>query len=122
MWPTYYRHAQGVIFVIDSCETSRIGLVRDELQHLSEHQDIREGKQPILFFLNKIDAEPDEQDGGEKLSVQRVERILQLGRLKGSHAYHVQPSSGSTGAGVDDGFRWLSEACLMRNKNAAAEI
>ena len=106
MWPFYYRDARAIIFVVDSCEAARLGIVRDELQTLVDHRDIRERKQPILFLLNKMDAEPEK---GEKLSAKRLEKVLQLNKLQNNHAVHVQPSSGATGAGVDDGFRWIAD-------------
>ena len=113
MWPAFFHDAEAIVFVVDAVQTMRIGLVRDELQAITSHPDVKSRRTPILLFLNKMDSEPDH---GDKLSVQRLERVLQLQHLQVHHAVHVQPSSGATGAGVDEGFRWLADTLRQQKR------
>eukprot|EP00755_Sulcionema_specki_P007721 Sspe_Gene.38981::Locus_18805_Transcript_1_1_Confidence_1.000_Length_1923::g.38981::m.38981/K07951/ARL6, BBS3; ADP-ribosylation factor-like protein 6 len=52
LWEHYY-HVHGVIFVIDASDKVRMCIVKDELQMLCEHKDLK--GVPILFFANKMD-------------------------------------------------------------------
>eukprot|EP00761_Pharyngomonas_kirbyi_P009004 gb/GECH01009019.1/.p1 GENE.gb/GECH01009019.1/~~gb/GECH01009019.1/.p1 ORF type:complete len:181 (+),score=27.82 gb/GECH01009019.1/:1-543(+) len=59
LWEYYYSETEGVIFVIDSSDTDRLPVVKDELHKLLNHKDFQQDI-PLLFFLNKIDL-PDSE-------------------------------------------------------------
>lgn len=77
LWEHHFKSCQGIVFVIDSSDRMRLGLilfllklffksinycilllvvVRDELDILVQHPDIINRKIPILFFANKMDC------------------------------------------------------------------
>ena len=122
MWPYYYSYAQGSIWVVDSTDTVRIAVVKNELEILLKNPDVRRRKQPILFFCTKSDISDKElkerpkEEGREKMNAEDLEEVLKLDRLlKGRHAYTVLTTSampkdgeGST-ANIIKGLQWLKQ-------------
>ncbi|MGH0168681.1 UNVERIFIED_CONTAM: hypothetical protein FKN15_055103 [Acipenser sinensis] len=49
------REGQAIIFVIDSSDTLRMVVAKEELDTLLNHPDIKHRRLPILFFANKMD-------------------------------------------------------------------
>jgi len=64
LWEMYYQDVEGIIFVVDSADTIRMVVAKDELDTMLAHKAISSSKCPILFFANKIDLpkclSPDE--------------------------------------------------------------
>merc|ERR1712196_735589 len=56
LWRHYYQSTDGVIFVVDSNDRSRIALAKDELQQLVMADELRGAC--LLVFANKQDL-PD---------------------------------------------------------------
>lgn len=54
LWEHYYSDVQAIIFVLDSTDKFRMCVAREELDQLLQHEEIRSGKAPILFFANKV--------------------------------------------------------------------
>lgn len=47
--------AQAIIYVLDSTDTIRMCVAKDELEQLVEHKEFASRRVPILFFANKMD-------------------------------------------------------------------
>ncbi len=70
----YYRNTQGVIFVVDSNDRSRISEARDTLQNILSEDEIRNAV--LLVFANKQDL-PDAMSAAEiteKLGLQSIRK------------------------------------------------
>lgn len=46
---------QAIIYVLDSTDTIRMCVAKDELEQLVEHKELSGKRIPILFFANKMD-------------------------------------------------------------------
>ena len=102
LWGNYYRSTNGIIFVIDSSDKTRILIAREELQQLLTHPDISSRNIPILFFANKMDIRDALSDVG-------VSSALGLDRIV-NKSWHICSSNALKGDGVSDGIEWLSSA------------
>nr|QXF29048.1 Arl6 [Gefionella okellyi] len=101
LWEHYYKDCQGMIFVIDSSDKIRMCVVKDELETLLSHPDIRSKRVPILFFANKKDLPGS-------LSQVDCAMILELDQVT-DHAYHIEASDAIKGDGLEEGINWLAE-------------
>jgi len=102
----------ALVLVVDACDKDRIGLVKEELFALLQHEKLRESG-ILLIFANKQDAEdamPPEVIS-EELSLHLIENTT----------WHIQGSSAVTGAGLRDGFGWLAEKMKAKDKSAPAK-
>lgn len=97
-WRLYFAGADAVIFVIDSTDTRRLQVVRQELGTMLQDPDL--GRVPLLLLLNKMDMEG-------AMSVQQVVEHLQLPRIR-DRPWHIQPTSALRGTGLTEGFLWLT--------------
>jgi ADP-ribosylation factor protein 6 len=93
-----YRHlfarTQGLIFVADAYDRSRIDEARDELDH----------------FLYKVDEEGERGDVSLLVYAMEPEELakrLQLSSLL-NRTWHIRGSCAITGQGLDEGLEWLS--------------
>ena len=105
MWPQFYTRARGVIFVVDAADKSRIACAKDELHTLVEHSEFRNRSWALLIYVNKTDIDSD-----ERMTTKQVTTILGLSKLSQNYKkmdIHAQACSGVTGAGIEDGLRWL---------------
>lgn len=83
LWEHYYKGVQGIIFVIDSSDSLRLVVAKDELEMMLKHPDIASKPAiPILFFANKMDLK-------ESLSSVKISQTLGLDQLK-NKAWHIQ--------------------------------
>jgi len=104
LWEHYYKDVGGIIFCIDSTDEIRMCVAKDELETLLASEDLR--NVPLLFFANKMDLPL------AKSPVDCVQ-LLELNNIK-DKAWHIAPSNGLTGEGVEDGIDWLGKA-MVRN-------
>ncbi|XP_028967738.1 ADP-ribosylation factor-like protein 6 [Galendromus occidentalis] len=109
LWEHYYQDAQGIIFVIDSTDALRMVVVKDELELLLQHKDIKNRSVPILFFANKMDLR-------DALSSVKVSHALGLDSLC-TKSWHICSSNAVTGEGVREGLEWLSEQIQLNLSN-----
>lgn len=107
LWEHYYKGIEAIIFVVDSSDTLRMVVAKDELETMLKHSDFRGKEIPFLFLANKIDLP-------EAMSASKISQILGLDELPNS--WHIQGSNAMTGEGLDEGFMWLSEQLMRRNK------
>eukprot|EP01095_Lingulamoeba_sp_RSL-Kostka_P015073 TRINITY_DN681_c0_g1_i1.p1 TRINITY_DN681_c0_g1~~TRINITY_DN681_c0_g1_i1.p1 ORF type:complete len:192 (+),score=48.10 TRINITY_DN681_c0_g1_i1:34-576(+) len=101
-WSTYYTNANAIILVIDSTDTERIPIVKEELQNILESEELV--NPAILIFANK-------QDLKDAMSASDVSEALSLHDIK-DHSWHIQASCALTGEGLYSGMDWLAQKCL----------
>ena len=102
-WRHYYKHANGLIYVLDSTDTDsqRMGLAKDDTLRLMNDFELQE--LPVLCFLNKMDSSLAMSAGDEKLWFNGEGMAKSLAKRK----FRVQPCSGQTGEGIHEGIGWL---------------
>lgn len=108
LWEHFYDEIDGIIFVVDSTDSVRLCVVKDELEHLLSHDKLTENKKqksktlPILFCCNKKDL-PDAQN------TKSIEVALGLKKhLMKDNPFHMVSTNGLTGDGLQGGLNWLS--------------
>ena len=100
LWDKHYAGADAIIFVLDSSDRLRLAVAKDEVDNMLEQPAVKDRPLPILFFANKMDLEG---------SMEPVECMAGLG-LQGitDKPWHIQASNARTGAGLEEGIRWLT--------------
>ncbi|KAI9838385.1 MAG: ADP-ribosylation factor, Arf Arf6 [Sarea resinae] len=98
LWRHYYSGTQGLIFVVDSNDRTRIEEARQELFRIIS--DLEMSESLLLVFANK-------QDIPGAMTPDEVRSKLRLGELK-DRVWYVAPSCATTGEGLFDGLGWLS--------------
>ncbi|KAB7499014.1 ADP-ribosylation factor [Armadillidium nasatum] len=97
LWTCYYYSAKGIIYVVDSNDSSRLEEAKDELHSLLRFVELQNC--PVLVYANK-------QDFPEAVSPDGVSDALDMMSL-GSRPCHVQGSCAVEGIGVFEGLDWL---------------
>jgi len=93
-WRNYFENVtEGIVWVVDATDPRQCEEFTTVLQHLPDAS--------LLVLANKQDC-----DGAR--SVEDVTTELGLSCEKERH-WHVQACSAKTGAGLDEGIRWLME-------------
>ncbi|KAI1934553.1 ADP-ribosylation factor, Arf Arf6 [Ophidiomyces ophidiicola] len=119
LWRHYFSGTQGLIFVIDSNDRSRIDEARQELHRIILDREMKEAL--LLVFANKQDIQGGEFGLGiaylQPVNVLLTPRVamdpkevtekLQLNQLK-DRIWFVVPSCATTGEGLFEGLAWLS--------------
>lgn len=100
LWERYYADVDGIVWVIDSTDKSRMCVVQDELETMLEHKALRGQEFPILFFANKMDLP-------SALTPVACMEELELDEL--DKPWHITASNALTGKGVEHGVQWLAE-------------
>jgi len=107
LWKHYYLNLNGLIFVIDCNDISRLHSkfgstddnVFDEIQRILYEPELKQI--PILIFANK-------KDYPNSVNVQKLINILQIYKVK-DRTWKIQSTNGITGEGIYEGFEWLSK-------------
>ena len=101
MWQRYYENAEAIIFVVDASDQLRIRVAKNELDLLLEDEVLMKRDVPIMFFANKMDLD-------EAMSALEVSEALELDNIT-DRTWNIQGCSAKTGAGIDDGMKWVSD-------------
>lgn len=101
LWEHYYKDCNGIIFVIDSSDTLRLVVVKEELDLLLQHPDVANKKIPILFFANKMDLR-------DSLSSVKIASGLNLDKIM-DKPWHICASNAITGEGLQEGVEWFTQ-------------
>lgn len=102
LWSNYYRTTNGIIFVVDSSDKTRMMVAQEELQQLLTHPDIQSRSIPVLFFANKMDLRDALSDVG-------VSSALRLSEIT-NKSWHICSTNALKGEGIAEGIDWLSTA------------
>lgn len=98
MWPHYFEQADGVAFIVDSADTDRLDVVKNELHALVGHKELV-GK-PFLVLANK-------QDLPNAMSKETITEHLEMNAIKSSE-WHVIECSALKNERARIGFEWLA--------------
>eukprot|EP00743_Colponemidia_sp_Colp-15_P011275 GILK01012554.1.p1 GENE.GILK01012554.1~~GILK01012554.1.p1 ORF type:complete len:191 (-),score=30.70 GILK01012554.1:300-839(-) len=104
MWRYFVKEVQGIIFVVDSEDKTRIAVARDYLESMLKHPEIQLRSIPILLLANK-------QDKHDVLSREDICRLLELDRIKDEFGkpWSIKRANGLTGEGIDEGMQFLAK-------------
>ncbi|GLJ30766.1 hypothetical protein SUGI_0610090 [Cryptomeria japonica] len=105
LWRQYMVNAQGLIFVLDSCDKERIKAAKQELDKLMSDPELADVK--LLVLANKHDL-------STAIPVSEATQMVGLNDLK-QRKWHIQKCSGKTGEGLRDGLDWLANAIKEPN-------
>ena len=97
LWRHYYSNVQALIWVIDSCDITRLDEARLELQKLLNEPELQRAS--VLVLANK-------QDMPGALPCDEIARQLGLA-ADYSHPWHVQSTIATTGDGLYEGLDWM---------------
>ena len=98
MWDHFVAEADGVIYVIDSADTQRVGIVKENIEEFIRHPLLRH--KPIVFLANK-------QDHPDALKKEEVKRILGLDKRLISNPFSVKPAKSMSGMGLNDALTFI---------------
>ncbi|KAG2386059.1 hypothetical protein C9374_003208 [Naegleria lovaniensis] len=119
-WNSYYKHAQVIVFVVDSADSDeRLEEVKEILQGIIQNVQLRESL--LLVLANKQDLNPPRK-------LDQLKEFLGLsGNLSGlrDRTWKMLGCSALTGDGVEEAFEWLAGECKRiakeREKKAKEE-
>ncbi|PVF93733.1 putative ADP-ribosylation factor [Serendipita vermifera] len=100
LWKHYYQNTQGIIYVVDSADTTRIEDAREELEVVLSSDEMAGA--PLLVLANK-------QDLPNACSPAKLTNDLRLGTLR-NRQWYVQATCATTGDGLYEGLEWLTKA------------
>eukprot|EP00640_Fibrocapsa_japonica_P006575 CAMPEP_0113935108 /NCGR_PEP_ID=MMETSP1339-20121228/2333_1 /TAXON_ID=94617 /ORGANISM="Fibrocapsa japonica" /LENGTH=174 /DNA_ID=CAMNT_0000937151 /DNA_START=12 /DNA_END=533 /DNA_ORIENTATION=- /assembly_acc=CAM_ASM_000762 len=95
-WRCYYPNTDAVIFVVDSADTERLNISKQELTAMLEEEELANAI--LLVFANK-------QDQKEALSAPQISEALGLAELR-NRQWSIQETSALEGKGLYEGFDW----------------
>eukprot|EP00953_Heterococcus_sp_UTEX-ZZ885_P005945 3679-Heterococcus_DN1.PRE.1 len=96
-WRCYYPNTDAIIFVVDSADTERLSIARQELAAMLEEEELKDAI--LLVFANK-------QDQRGSLTSTQVSEALGLPDIR-SRQWSIQEASALKGKGLFEGFDWL---------------
>mmetsp|Transcript_18915 Transcript_18915/g.64091 ORF Transcript_18915/g.64091 Transcript_18915/m.64091 type:complete len:185 (-) Transcript_18915:196-750(-) len=96
-WRCYFPSTDAIIFVVDSCDTERLGIAKQELVAMLEEEELRDTI--LMVFANK-------QDMPGALGAQQVSESLGLPDIK-NRQWSIHETSAVLGNGLFEGFDWL---------------
>ena len=98
-WPNFFNNCDGIIYVIDASDNTRIDEANDELKLLIKEEKL--SQLPLLIYANKIDLE----------NVLEADEIISKLELKNvtDRDWLIYASSALTGFGITEGFIWLMD-------------
>ena len=105
LWKHYYQNTEGLIFVVDSLDTERIDIAKEELHRMLSQEEM--AKAAVLVFANKQDQ--------ATMTIPEITNRLALQSLRGRDWY-IQGTCALTGDGLFEGLEWLSKATQNKKK------
>ncbi|PPD85106.1 hypothetical protein GOBAR_DD17957 [Gossypium barbadense] len=103
-WRCYFPNTQAIIYVVDSSDTDRLVIAKEEFHAILEEEELRGAV--VLIFANK-------QDLPGALDAAAVTEALELHKLK-SRQWAIFKTSAIKGEGLFEGLDWSEEleACF----------
>ena len=96
-WPNFFNNCDGIIYVIDASDETRIDEVNDELTSLIKDEKL--SQLPLLIFANKSELD-NVLEADEIISKLDLENVTDRDWL-------LYASSALSGFGIMEGFIWL---------------
>lgn len=104
LWRHYFQNTQGLIFVLDSSDRSRIEEASRELRNMLAEPELEEAV--LLVFANKQDL-PNAMVATEIVEKLRLSSIRQ-------RKWFIQSTCAIQGYGLYEGLDWLSTQLLNK--------
>lgn len=108
LWRHYYEGSEGLLFVVDASDTSRIHEAHDELMSILRDEGMEQGV-PAVILANK-------QDLPNALKSWELVEKMGLRELR-SNPWHVQEICAITGDGLYEGVHKLSDMVKQFQKS-----
>jgi small GTP-binding protein len=99
MWSYYLDNLEALIFVIDSCDRTRISVIKEEIIRITDN--LKDRNYVMLLFLNK-------QDLKNKMEAPDIMHQLDIGKIEHIVDIIVQRCSAVTGEGIEEGLQKLA--------------
>ncbi|KAH7286234.1 hypothetical protein KP509_33G065200 [Ceratopteris richardii] len=103
-WRCYFPNTQAVIYVVDSSDTERLSIAKDEFHAILEEEELKDAV--VLVYANK-------QDLPEALDDAAITEALSLHKIK-SRQWAIFKTSAIKGEGIFEGLDWLSNTLKGR--------
>ena len=113
LWKSYLRSADGILFVVDSCDKEGIEEARMELVKLVKTHNPQ--NVPTLVVANK-------QDLVDSLSPEEVAKLVGVKDLTSTHACQCLPTCAVTGEGLGDAMDAMYEMIQQRKKKGKSKL
>ncbi|GMN52155.1 hypothetical protein TIFTF001_021298 [Ficus carica] len=97
-WRCYFPNTQAIIYVIDSSDTDRLAIAKEEFHAILEEEELRGAV--VLIFANK-------QDLPGALDDAAITESLELHKIK-NRQWAIFKTSAIKGEGLFEGLDWLS--------------
>lgn len=110
MWGCYCEHAHGLVYVVDSTDQQRLEASRREFEHILKNEHMK--NVPVVLLANK-------QDKLGALTAEDITRLFKVKKLCSDRNWYVQPCCATTGDGLAEGFRKLTEFVKSYMKSRA---
>jgi small GTP-binding protein len=104
VWDVYYINTDGIIYVIDSADTTNYEESKTQLLKILQNDELKNAI--LLIFANKQDLDSVKQPD-------ELVKIYGLDQIK-NHLWHMQPCSAKTGEGLMAGLKWLSDQLIIK--------
>lgn len=116
-WRNYFEQTDGLVWVVDSSDTMRLELVRQELESLLQQEKLAGAT--LLVLANKVDLLPSDNGSATDAATTAAEMVtgaLKLNELVQyvNRHWKVIPCSAVTGTGLEEGIGWLVEDIQSR--------
>jgi ADP-ribosylation factor-like protein 1 len=96
-WRCYFPNTDAIIFVVDSVDTERLSIAKQELAAMLQEEELKDAI--LLVFANK-------QDMKGALNAAAISEALGLPAIK-NRQWTIQETSATRGRGLFEGFDWL---------------
>ncbi|CAA6670297.1 unnamed protein product [Spirodela intermedia] len=97
-WRCYFPNTQAIIYVVDSSDTERLVIAKEEFHAILEEEELK--RAVVLIYANK-------QDLPGALDDAAVTEALELHKIK-SRQWAIFKTSAIKGEGIFEGLDWLS--------------
>ncbi|KAG5559626.1 hypothetical protein RHGRI_009226 [Rhododendron griersonianum] len=97
-WRCYFPNTQAIIYVVDSSDTDRLVIAKDEFHAILEEEELKGAV--VLIYANK-------QDLPGALDDAAVTEALELHKIK-NRQWSIFKTSAIKGEGLFEGLDWLS--------------
>lgn len=107
LWHHYFDNVDGLVFVIDSTDSQRLGIARAELEGIYQHDAMK--NVPLIVLANK-------QDADDAVPAEQIARKLDLIEWP-DDSYYIIPCCALSGDGITDAFTTLAQMVRRQQKS-----
>lgn len=99
-WRCYYANTDAIIYVVDSADTERLGVSKQELHAMLDEDELKEAA--LLVLANKQDCKHalSEAEVSEKLGLETIT----------TRQWAIFKTSAMKGYGIEEGLDWIINA------------